>query len=107
MLDKTPYELWRGRRPDISYFHPFECECFIINAKDQHANFDSKVDKGIFLGYYDTANAYIVFNTRTLVVEETIHVKFNDGLMSGKRLSNLEDDFTDMQIGPFMPTKVD
>lgn len=34
----------------------------------------------------------------TLVVEESIHAKINDGLMSDKKLPNLEDDFVNMQI---------
>ena len=51
LIKKTPYELWRGRRPNISYLHPFECECFILNTKDQLVKFDSKVDKGIFLAF--------------------------------------------------------
>ena len=25
ILKKTPYELWKGRKPNISYFHPFGC----------------------------------------------------------------------------------
>lgn len=107
MIEKTPYELWRGRRPNIAYFHPFGCECYVLNTKDQFGKFDSKVDKGIFLGYFDTSKAYRVFNTRTLVVEESMHVKFNDGLTSNRRLSDLEDDFADMQIDPSVAPKSD
>ena len=44
-------------------------------------------------------------NTRNLIVEESIHVKFNDGLTSYKRLSDLMDDFADMPIGSFVPPK--
>ncbi|RDX75178.1 hypothetical protein CR513_44976, partial [Mucuna pruriens] len=44
-------------------------------------NFDSKVDKVMFLGYFDTINAYRVFNSRTFVIEEFIHEKFNEGLV--------------------------
>jgi len=101
----TPYELWRWRRPNILYFHPFGCECFILNTKAQLANFDSKVDKGFFLVLSNTSKAYRVFNTRTLVVEEFIHVIFNDGLTSDTKLSDLEDDFVDMQIGLSVPPK--
>ena len=103
-LKKTPYELWR-RRPNISYFHPFGSECLILNTKDQLAKFDSKVDKRIFLGFYDTSKAFKVFNTRTLVVEKFIHVKFNDGLMSNRKLSDLEDDFANMKIGSYVSPK--
>ena len=49
ILNKTPYELWIERRPNISYFHPFGCECFILNTKDQLGKFDSEVDKEFFL----------------------------------------------------------
>ena len=65
------------------------------------------MDKGIFLGYSDTPKAYRVFNTRTLVVEESIHVKLNDGLTIYRKLSYLENDFANMQIGPLIVPKVD
>ena len=104
---KTPYELWEGRSPNISYFHPFGCECVILNTSDQLAKFDSKVDKGFFLGYFDTSKAFKVINSRTLVMEESIHVKFNDGLTTDRKLSDLEDDFVDMQIGSFVEPKID
>jgi len=42
------------------------------------AKFDAKVDDGIFLGYSSTNKAYRVFNKRTLVVEESIHVAFDE-----------------------------
>ena len=31
ILKKTPYELFRERKPNISYFHPFGCKCFVLN----------------------------------------------------------------------------
>jgi len=33
ILNKTPYELFKGRRPNISYFHQFVCTCYILNNK--------------------------------------------------------------------------
>jgi len=96
ILDKTPYELWKGRKPNISYFKPFGCECYILNTRDQIGKFDSKVDKGIFLGYSDTSRGYRVYNSRTLVVEESIHVKFNDALTSDRKLSEPNDDLADL-----------
>jgi len=34
ILNKTPYKLWKGRKPNISYFKPFGCKCYILNTKD-------------------------------------------------------------------------
>ncbi|XP_022856048.1 uncharacterized protein LOC111377216 [Olea europaea var. sylvestris] len=44
------------------------------NTKDNLGKFESKSDIGIFLGYSSTSKAYRVFNKRTLVVEESMHV---------------------------------
>ncbi|KAD4584712.1 hypothetical protein E3N88_22313 [Mikania micrantha] len=56
----------------------FGCPCYILNTKDQLKKFDSKVDAGYFVGYSSTCKAYRVFNCRTKMVEETLHVKFNE-----------------------------
>ncbi|KAD7477200.1 hypothetical protein E3N88_00336 [Mikania micrantha] len=56
----------------------FGCPCYILNTKDQLTKFDSKVDAGYFVGYSSTCKAYRVFNCRTKIVEETLHVKFNE-----------------------------
>ena len=77
-LNKTPYELWIGRKPNISYFHIFGCYCYILNNKDNLGKFDSKSDKAIFLGYSTTSKAYRVFNLRTRTLEESMHIKFDE-----------------------------
>ncbi|GAV87077.1 hypothetical protein CFOL_v3_30503 [Cephalotus follicularis] len=66
-LKKTPYELWRGRKPNIGYFHAFECKCFIHNNGNDHlGKFDSKVDECIFLGYSTSSRAFRCFNKKNL-----------------------------------------
>ena len=77
-LHKTPYELLKGRAPDISYFHVFGCVCFILNQRDKRTKFDSKSDEGIFLGYSAVSKAYRVFNSSRQTIEESAHVKFNE-----------------------------
>ncbi|KAH9768815.1 Integrase catalytic domain-containing protein [Citrus sinensis] len=77
-LDKTPYELWKDRKPNIGYFKVFGCKCFVLNTKDNLGKFDPKSDVGIFLGYSNSSKAYRVYNKRTLVVEESMHVTFDE-----------------------------
>ncbi len=94
IIKKTPYELWKNRKPKVNYFHIFGCRCFVHNnGKDNLGKFDSKSDEGIFLGYSTTSKAYRVFNKRTLVIEESIHVVFDDSsdISSSKRV-NFDDD---------------
>ena len=90
-LNKTPYELWKGRKPNIGYFRVFGCKCFILNTKDNLGKFDSKSDISIFLGYSTTSKVYRVFNKRTLVVEESMHVSF-DETYSPPEKKSIEDD---------------
>jgi hypothetical protein len=81
ILDKTPYEILRGRKPNISHLHIFGCKCFILNnGKELLGKFDAKSDEGIFLGYSLSSKAYRVFNKRLRIVEESVHVAFDESL---------------------------
>lgn len=76
---KMPYELWNGRKPKVNYFHTFGVKCFIHNNGKTHLKaFDEKVDEGIFVGYSSTSKAFKVLNKETMVVEEPIHVVFDE-----------------------------
>ena len=55
------------------------------NDKDNLGKFDSKYDEVIFLGYYLTSKPYRVFYKRTLIVEESIHVAFDETNISAQK----------------------
>jgi len=79
ILKKTPYELYKGRKPNISHFKVFGCKCFVFyNSKDNIGKFDAKVDDGIFIGYSSHSHAYKIYNKRTMTVEESVHVVFDE-----------------------------
>jgi len=81
ILKLTPYEIYKGRKPNISYFKAFGCKCFILNnGKLNLGKFDPKADEGIFLDYFSTSKAYRVYNKRTLTIEESIHVAFDENI---------------------------
>jgi len=53
ILKLTPYEIFKGRKPNISHFKVFGCRCYVLNnGKDNLGKFDLKVDDAIFLGYF-------------------------------------------------------
>lgn len=63
--EKTPYELFKGRKRNISHFHIFGCKCFVLNnEKDNLGKFDEKSDEVIFLGYSLTSKAYRIYNKK-------------------------------------------
>ena len=46
ILNKTPYELYFRRKPNISHFHIFGCKCYVHNNdKDNLDKFDPKSDE--------------------------------------------------------------
>ena len=55
---KTPYELWKGRKPNVKYFRIFGSTYFILKDRENVGKFDSRSDEGIFLGYSFTSKAY-------------------------------------------------
>jgi len=79
ILKKTPYEVFKGRRPVLSHLKVFGCKCFILNnGKESLGKFDAKADEGVFLGYDTQSHAYRVYNKRLMTVEESMHVVFDE-----------------------------
>nr|GEV27656.1 putative ribonuclease H-like domain-containing protein [Tanacetum cinerariifolium] len=76
--NKTPYELFHSRTPVISFLRPFGCPVTILNTIDHIGKFDGKADEGFFVGYSLNSKAFRVFNSRTRIVEENLHVKFSE-----------------------------
>ncbi|GKB53410.1 ribonuclease H-like domain-containing protein [Tanacetum coccineum] len=74
--NKTPYELFLGRKPALSFMRPFAYPVTILNIIDHLGKFDEKADEGFLLGYSTNSKAFRVFNNRTRIVEENLHVQF-------------------------------
>ena len=85
---KTPYELWRGKKPVVKYFRIFGSDCYILCDRDNLEKFDAKSDKGYFLGYSSTSRAYRVYNLRTKIVMESSNVVINDEVCSKAHSEN-------------------
>ncbi|GJZ90371.1 ribonuclease H-like domain-containing protein [Tanacetum coccineum] len=76
--NKTPYELFHGRTPTLSFIRLFGCPITILNTIDHIGKFDGKVDEGFFIGYSLNSKAFRVFNSRTRIVEENLHIRFSE-----------------------------
>ena len=68
------------------------------NGKDNLGKFDAKSDEGIFFGYSLTSKVFRVFNKRSLVVEESIHVIFNESNPHFRK-NSFDDDDDDDDVG--------
>ena len=78
-IEENPYKLWNIRKSNISYFYIIGYKYFILNnAIDNLEKFDTKSDEDNFLGYSLSSKVYRVFNKRTLIIEESIHIVFDE-----------------------------
>nr|GEY78824.1 retrovirus-related Pol polyprotein from transposon TNT 1-94 [Tanacetum cinerariifolium] len=75
---KTPYELLRNRKPDLSYLHVFGALCYPTNDNEDLGKLKAKSDVGIFIGYHPAKKAYQNYNRYTRRIMEIIHVDFDE-----------------------------
>ncbi|GJS72573.1 retrovirus-related pol polyprotein from transposon TNT 1-94 [Tanacetum coccineum] len=76
--EKTPYHIINARKPSVKFFYIFGSLYYIDRDGE---NLDKMKEKGnacIFVGYSTQSRAYRVFNKRTRIIVETIHVNFDE-----------------------------
>nr|GFA15336.1 hypothetical protein [Tanacetum cinerariifolium] len=76
--EKTPYHITNDRKPLVKFFHIFGSVCYIVRDGENLDKIKEKGDECIFVGYSNQSRAYRVFNKRSRVIMESIHVNFNE-----------------------------
>jgi hypothetical protein len=76
--EKNPYELWKGRPTNVKHFRVFGSKCYIKIDDGRMGKFDSRVDKGVLVGYSSTRKAYNCYNLRLNKVVESINVTIDE-----------------------------
>ncbi|GJV60235.1 retrovirus-related pol polyprotein from transposon TNT 1-94 [Tanacetum coccineum] len=77
-LDKTPYELVRNKKPDLTFFCVFGALCYPTNDSEDLRKLQPTADIGIFVGYAPIMKSYQIYNKRTRRIMETIHIQFDE-----------------------------
>ncbi|GKE43037.1 putative ribonuclease H-like domain-containing protein [Tanacetum coccineum] len=87
--NKTSYELLHDRKPYLSYLHVFGTLCYPANDGEDLGKLKLKVDIGIFVGYAPAKKAFRIYNKRTRLIIENIHVDFDElSAMASKQFSS-------------------
>nr|GEY41416.1 hypothetical protein [Tanacetum cinerariifolium] len=76
--EKTPYHIINDQKSSVKFFHIFGSFCYIVRDGENLDKIKEKGDACIFVGYSTQSIAYRVFNKRTRVIVETIHVNFDE-----------------------------
>nr|GEW60916.1 retrovirus-related Pol polyprotein from transposon TNT 1-94 [Tanacetum cinerariifolium] len=87
--EKTPYHMINDRKPSVKFFHIFGFVCYIVRDGENLDKIKEKCDECIFVRYSNQSRAYKVFNKRTRVIMESIHVNFEElPLMASDQISS-------------------
>ncbi|GJU35062.1 uncharacterized mitochondrial protein-like protein [Tanacetum coccineum] len=97
--EKTPYHIINARKPSVKFFHIFGSLCYIVRDGENLDKMKEKGDACIFVGYSTQSKAYRVFNKRTRIIVETIHVNFDE-------LPQMASDHVSSDPGPQCSTTV-
>nr|GFA86308.1 retrovirus-related Pol polyprotein from transposon TNT 1-94 [Tanacetum cinerariifolium] len=76
--EKTPYHIINDQKPSVKLFHIFCSVCYIVRDGENLDKLKEKGNECIFVGYSTQSRAYRVFNKRTRVIMESIHVNFDE-----------------------------
>lgn len=73
-LQKTPYEMWYGKRPDLSHIRLFGCKAMVHVPKERRLKWDKKSVEHILVGYSENIKGYRLYNPikKTLVTSRDV-----------------------------------
>ncbi|KAJ9566507.1 hypothetical protein OSB04_002473 [Centaurea solstitialis] len=81
-VKKTPYELWKGKKPNISFLRIWGCEVYVKRPTSEKLK--PKSDKCFFVGYPRTTMGYYFYNPE----ENKVFVARNGKFLEEKFLSS-------------------
>ncbi|GJW98817.1 retrovirus-related pol polyprotein from transposon TNT 1-94 [Tanacetum coccineum] len=105
---KMAYHLINDRKPSIKHLYIFGCICYITRDGENLDKIKEKGDPCVMVGYSTQSKGYRVYNKRTRLIVESIHIKFDEikEMMSvQKKLRLLAPQRQSMSVenGLFMP----
>ncbi|GJY02459.1 retrovirus-related pol polyprotein from transposon TNT 1-94 [Tanacetum coccineum] len=76
--EKTAYHIINDRKPSIKHLHIFGCTCYVIRDGENLDKMKEKGDPCILVGYSTQSKGYCVYNKRTRLIVECIHLRFDE-----------------------------
>ncbi|GKB08298.1 retrovirus-related pol polyprotein from transposon TNT 1-94 [Tanacetum coccineum] len=76
--EKTAYHIINDRKPSIKHLHIFGCTCYLTRDGENLDKMKENGDPCILVGYSTQSKGYRVYNKRTRLIVESIHLKFDE-----------------------------
>jgi hypothetical protein len=72
----SPYELWKGRKPNLEYLRVWSCLAFYRVPDPKRTKLGPRALKSVFVGYAENSKAYRLLNLDSNVIVESKDVEF-------------------------------
>ncbi|GKE96682.1 retrovirus-related pol polyprotein from transposon TNT 1-94 [Tanacetum coccineum] len=76
--EKMAYHIINDRKPSIKHLHIFGCACYLTKDGENLDKMKEKGDSCILVGYSTQSKGYRVYNKRTRLIVESIHLRFDE-----------------------------
>lgn len=100
-FDKTPYELWTGRRPDVDKLRVFGSTAYMHIPRELRTKIDSKSRKLYMVGY--TVNGYRLWDSDQRKVVMARDVVFDESLMFSAKQETREETSKHVILDTYQP----
>ena len=74
--DKTPYEIWTGKRRSLNHLHIWECPAEAWPHRPNEKKLDSRTISCYFIGYSKRSKGYKFYDPTTKAIFETRNARF-------------------------------
>lgn len=90
MSEPTPFELFTGRKPDISYIRRFGCVAYWKNPRSEATKFGVKGQKGIIVGSHPGAWLFLTIdeNSNRTKIIRSADLEFTESVMFKDEFDN-------------------
>src|SRR4051812_45938416 len=62
LKDKTPYEAWFGKKPDVSHLREFGCDVWVLDETQGLSKLKPRSKKMVFVGFNDGLKSIRYYN---------------------------------------------
>nr|GEX36869.1 hypothetical protein [Tanacetum cinerariifolium] len=76
--EKTPYHIIYDKKPSLKHVHIFGYTCYLTRDGKNLNKMKKKGDQWIMVGYHTKSKRYRVYNKRTRLIVESIHINFDE-----------------------------
>ncbi|GJY78805.1 retrovirus-related pol polyprotein from transposon TNT 1-94 [Tanacetum coccineum] len=98
--EKTTYHIINDRKPSNKHLYIFGCTCYLTRDGENLDKMKEKGDPCVMVGYSTQSKGYHVYNKRTRLIVESIHIKFDEikEMMSDHNSSDLAPQRQEMSV---------